>query len=55
MIVPNKTVMVYNGKVCGPGEWVPDPIKEKQELTSQNVDEVIDKLWDDKPKVKCKK
>lgn len=54
MIVPNKTVVTFEGRVYGPGEWVPDQKTEKSELTSQNIDEVIDKVWEEKPK-KCKK
>jgi len=49
MIVPNKTVVTYNGVVYGPGQWVPDP-EDKVELTEKTIDKVIDKTWIDVPK-----
>jgi len=56
MIVPNKAIVTFEGRVYGPGDWVPDPPTDdkEEEITPQNIDEVIDKVWEDRPK-KCKK
>jgi hypothetical protein len=54
MIVKNKTIVSYNGRVYGPGDYVPDAPEVKEEIKEQEALEIEQKIERDEKPTKIK-